>query len=100
MNAEEWSDMIAEWEATKIALDAAQQDIDAEIKLYLAGKGLGPTWLMVQVVKELQQTHDVLRAQLNAEAGQLFPHLFGPERRKTPRDRTHRQGRFGTLSVQ
>ena len=100
MNVDEWSEMIAEWEATKIALDAAQQDVDAEIKLYLSGKGLGPTWSMVQVVKELQQMQDELRSQLNIEASLIFPHLFGPERRKSPRDRLHKTSRFGTISVQ
>lgn len=100
MNVDEWSELVAEWEAIKIALEAAQQDVDAETKLYLMGKGLGPTWSMIQVVKELQQTQDLLRAQLNNEASLLFPHLFGPDRRKKPRNRLHKNDRLGLLSAQ
>ena len=63
MNIDEWKRLVGEWESAQLALSSLQEDINAEVQLYLKGEGLGPTMPMKETLLTLRnETQELLSA--------------------------------------
>jgi len=65
-----WQQLESDWKAAKAAQESAQEEVDALMRLYLAGKGNPPSRKMMTIVDDLCfHTHEARGAldQLIAE---------------------------------